>query len=85
MSRNTGNIALSGEFEEIQGFIFDAVDYDRKLTGHGASIQIYDPKAEDVKPIWEIDRTDEDETSTVPAGHVVSVIGATIKFEVLQV
>jgi hypothetical protein len=74
----TGAKALAGKSEFIKLKIFEAVDYDRKITGKGKSIMCYDPKAdEDSEPLWDEESvTDE----LVPIGHKVQVIGATVKF-----
>jgi hypothetical protein len=57
------------------------VDYDRKIAGRGKSIMVYDPKADmDTPPYWEHINTSEINSSPVPAGFKVRVIGATVKF-----
>jgi hypothetical protein len=43
----TGAKALAGISEYINDKLFDAVDYDRKITGSGKSIMCYDPDTED--------------------------------------
>jgi len=76
----TGAIALAGKSELINIKIFDAVDYDRKITGKGKLIRCYDPEAEATSaPLWEYENTSITDES-VPAGHEVEVIGATVKF-----
>jgi hypothetical protein len=58
------------------------VNYDRTVRGKGDSIMVYDPKKKmDTPPYWENgDDPSKEETGTVPAGHRVRVIGATVKF-----
>jgi len=81
MSLDTGAVALSGKEEAIKVCLFEAVNYDRQITGRGKSIMVYDPKAEEnTAPYWEHKNTSEDKTGKVPAGFKVRVIGATVKF-----
>jgi hypothetical protein len=40
----TGAQALAGKEEYINVYLFKAVDHDRKITGRGKSIMIYDGK-----------------------------------------
>jgi hypothetical protein len=57
------------------------VDRNRKITGRGKLIQVYDPKADmNSPPYWEYENLFKDDTSEVPAGYEVRVIGATVKF-----
>jgi hypothetical protein len=57
------------------------VDHDRKITGRGKSIMIYDPKKEmNTPPFWERENISEDDTGDVPAGFKVRVIGAFVTF-----
>ena len=76
----TGAKALSGKPEFIYGKIFEAKNYDRKITGKGKLIMCYDPEADETSaPLWEYENTsiiDE----PVPAGHKVEVLSATVKF-----
>lgn len=76
----TGAKALAGTPEYINVKIFDAVDYDRKVTGSGKSIMCYDPNIDDTSSsLWAYQNTSiTDETA--PAGSKVRVIGATVKF-----
>ena len=77
----TGAQALAGKEEYINVKLFEAVDHDRKITGRGMNIIIFDPKADmSTPPYWEHDNTSENATSLVPAGYEVRVIGATVKF-----
>ncbi len=76
----TGVKALAGKSEFINMKIFEAVDYDRKITGKGKSIMCYDPEADETsEPLWEYENTSITD-EPVPAGHKVRVIGATVKF-----
>jgi len=43
----TGAKALAGKSEFINAKIFEAVDYDRKITGKGKNIMCYDPEADE--------------------------------------
>lgn len=73
----TGALALSGEYEFIKVKLLE-VDHDRKSTGEGKSIMCYDPKVNmESPPFFDRKKT---EGRTVPAGHKVRVIGATVKF-----
>jgi len=81
MSGETGGQALKGEEEYISVKLFQAVDYDRKITGRGKQIMVYDPKAAmSTPPRWEHNNPSEDATGDVPAGCNVTVIDATVKF-----
>ena len=76
-----GTRALKGEEEYINVKLFEAVDHDRTITGRGKNIMIFDPKVDmSTPPYWEHDNPSENATSLVPIGHVVRVIGATVKF-----
>lgn len=71
-------MALSGENEYINVKLFEEVDHDRKITGEGKSIMCYDPKVNmKSPPLFDEEKV---EGRTVPAGHKVRVIGATVKF-----
>jgi hypothetical protein len=75
-----GAKALAGESEYININIFEAVDYDRKISGKGKSIMCYDPEADATSaPLWEYENTSITD-EPVPAGYEVRVIGATAKF-----
>ncbi|KAH8595130.1 hypothetical protein B0O99DRAFT_159658 [Bisporella sp. PMI_857] len=82
MSGETGTQALAGEEEHIKGVkLFPAVNNERKIEGRGKSIIVYDPNAPmDTSPYWEHHDSTTDGTGTVPAGYVVRVIGAFVKF-----
>jgi len=82
MSEETGAQALAGEEEYIKGVkLFPAVDEERKITGRGKSIIVYDPKLPmDTLPHWEHHSDTVYDTGTVPAGYKVAVIGAFVKF-----
>jgi len=81
MSNKTGAKALAGKSEPINFKIFEAVDYDRKITGKGKSIMCYDPEADETSdPLWEYENTSITD-EPVPAGHEVEVKGATVKFK----
>ena len=76
----TGAQTLAGNSEYINVKLFDAVDYDRNITGSGKSIMCYNPNTEDPSSsLWSyqiIYITDE----TVPAGYkVVRILGATVE------
>jgi hypothetical protein len=76
----TGAKALVGKSEFINAKIFEAVDYDRKITGKGKSIMCYDPEADETsEPLWEYENTSITD-EPVPAGHEVRVLSATVKF-----
>lgn len=77
----TGAQALAGKEEYINVKLFEAVDHDRKITGRGKSIMIYDPKKEmSTPPYWQHNNISKDGTSDVPAGFKVRVIGAFVTF-----
>jgi len=81
MSDETGAQALKGEAEYINIKLFEGVDYDRKITGHGKSIQVYDPKVDmNSPPYWHHQNSSEDATGNVPKGFKVHVMAATVKF-----
>jgi hypothetical protein len=76
----TGAKALSGKSEFINFNIFEAVEYDRKITGKGKSIMCYDPEVDETSdPLWEYENTSITD-KLVPAGYEVEVKGATVKF-----
>jgi len=80
MAEPTGAKALAGNSEYINVKLFDAVDYDRNITGSGKSIMCYDPNTEDPSSsLWSYQNTSITD-ETVPAGYKVRVIGATVKF-----
>jgi hypothetical protein len=61
--------------------LFKAVDHDRKITGRGKLIIIYDPKKEmSTPPYWQYNNIPKDGSSDVLAGFKVRVIGAFITF-----
>jgi len=76
MSKKVGDIALEGKRQEyMRGHIFDAVDYDRKVTCRGSLITIFDPKApKDSEPYWKYKNTATDVEHLVPAGLEVEVL-----------
>ena len=76
-----GDIALKGEEEEYLSIhIFDAVDYDRWITGRGTLITVYDPNAaKKTKPYWEYENTTENASSFVPRQFKVRVIEGWVK------
>jgi hypothetical protein len=75
-----GETALRGVDEYLSAHIFDAVDYDRKITGGGTLIMIFDPKrAKDTPPHRTFDNVTVD-GELVPAKFEVKVIDATVKF-----
>jgi len=77
----TGAKALKGDPEFIQGKIFNEAAHARTITGKGTLIQIYDPKADmSSPPYWEYEDESKDGSHNVPAGHVVRVVAATVKF-----
>jgi hypothetical protein len=77
----TGAQALAGEEEYIGVKLFPAVGDERKITGRGKSIIVYDPNAPmNTPPYWEHHSATMDATGTVPAGYKVRVIGAFVKF-----
>jgi hypothetical protein len=77
----TGAQALAGREEYIKVKLFEAVDHDRKITGKGMSIMIYDPQKDmSTPPYWEHNNTSQNATGNVPAGFKVRVIGATVRF-----
>jgi len=77
----TGAQALAGEEEYVGVKLFPSVSEERKVTGRGKSIIIYDPKAPmDTPPYWEHHSATQDGTGSVPAGYEVRVIGAYVKF-----
>lgn len=82
MSTETGTKALKGEPETISNtFIFQGVDYARKISGKGKLIQIYDPtKDMSTPPYWEYENEEKGDTKDVPAGYKVRVVKATIWF-----
>jgi len=71
-----------GEYIKVKGVkLFPAEDAERTITGRGKSIIVYDPNAAmDTAPYWEHHSDTEYGTGTVPAGYVVRVIGAYVKF-----
>jgi hypothetical protein len=76
----TGAKALAGILEYINVKIFDAVDYDRNVTGSGKSIMCYDPNTEDTSSsLWAYQNTSITDENA-PAGSKVRVIGTTVKF-----
>jgi hypothetical protein len=53
-----------------------------KITGRGKSIIFFDPNAPmDTPPYWEHHSSTQDGTGAVPAGYMVRVIGAYVKFK----
>lgn len=81
MSTEVGVKALKGETEYIKIKLFEAVDNDRKITGKGKLIQVYDPKADmDSPPYWEHEDQSAFGSHDVPAGYEVRVVAATVKF-----
>jgi hypothetical protein len=77
----TGSQALAGKEEYINVKLFEAVDHDRKITGKGMSIMVYDPKKDmSTPPYWQHNNTSQNATGNVPAGFKVRVIGATVRF-----
>jgi hypothetical protein len=89
MAEEVGIAAVEGHRYEIKGgALFREANYERKLTGKGESIIIFDPKADPRSPaVWENGPDPSvEETATVPAGCQVSVIaapviGATVTFK----
>jgi hypothetical protein len=75
----TGAKALAGKSEFINANIFEAVHYDRKITGNGKLIQCYDPEADETKNLWEYENTSITDES-VPTRYKVRVLGAKVKF-----
>jgi hypothetical protein len=75
----TGAKALAGKSEFININIFEAVHYDRKITGKGKLIQCYHPEADETENLWEYENTTITDES-VPAGYKVRVLGAKVKF-----
>jgi len=70
-----GDIALGGEeHEHLSYHEFEAVNYDRWLTGSGVLIQIYKPKAVE-EPV----REHKTGSSLVPKDFVVRVIDGSVK------
>lgn len=78
-----GTDAIEGEIYNIRGAIlFRPTPYDREITGKGDSIMVYDPNADmDSPPYWENDDPSKEETSPVPAGFEIRVIGAVVIFK----
>lgn len=75
-----GDKALSGTEEYLRVWLFDAVDYERRISGRGDSIVVWDPSKENETAHWVRDNITTDEETDVPAGFVVRVIKAWIKF-----
>jgi len=75
-----GDMALSGTEEYLNLWLFDGVDYDRQISGRGDSIIVWDPSQENVPAHWERENITSNEDTDVPAGFVVRVINAWIKF-----
>jgi len=74
MSDKTVVKALARKSEYIHAKIFEAVDYDRKITGKGKSIMCYDAEADETSALlWEYENTSITDES-VPAGHKVRVL-----------
>jgi hypothetical protein len=76
----TGAQALAGE-EECNGVkLFPAVGNERKITGRGNSIIIYDPNTPmNAPPYWEHYSTTVDATGTISARYRVRVIEAFVQ------
>lgn len=73
-------MALSGQKEYINVNLFKKVDHDQKITDEDKSIMCYDPKVkENFSPTWKFENTSFNSV-TVPAGHKIHVIGATVVF-----
>ncbi len=73
-----GDIALDEKEEYIPSHIFDAVDFERSITGRGTLIMVYNPSAP-TPSYWEHTSTAEDATGRVPAGYEVKVIDGWVK------
>jgi len=74
-----GEIALGGNDEYLSAHIFDAVDYDRKITGGGTLIMIFNPKRAKNTPPYRTFENITIEGELVPAEFEVKVIHATVK------
>ena len=78
--KQLGTSALEGKEEYLVAHIFGGVDHDRKITGRGTLIMIFDPKAEDnAPPYWEYTNTEIESTNLVPRGFKVKVVDARVK------
>lgn len=70
-----GEDALNGQEEYILGHIFDAEKDDRRISGRGTLIMVFDPSAAaNVEPYWTHRNIKEDGESLVPAGFEVKVM-----------
>lgn len=76
MSMKVGDIALERKQKEcIRGYIFDVVDYERKITCRGSLITVFDPKAlKDTEPYWKYKNIAKDAEYRVPPGFEVEVL-----------
>jgi len=75
-----GDKALSGTEEYLRLWLFDGVDNDRRISGRGDSIVVWDPSKENEPAYWVRENITTDEETDVPVGFVVRVIKAWIKF-----
>jgi len=85
MDDKRGESALAGKAEYISSHIFDAVDFERRIIGHGTLIQVYEPDAvKGTKPIWEHEDKVNDGQGHVPRGYEIRVLDATVRLEKLE-
>lgn len=75
-----GDKALSGTEEYFKIWLFEKVDYNRRISGRGHSIMVWDPSKDNAPPYWVRENTTVDEDTDVPAGFVVRVIEAWVRF-----
>ena len=75
-----GDKARSGTDEYFKIWIFGAEDHERTICGRGESIMVYDPSTENAEPYWVRENIEIEESTVVPAGYVVRVIKATVRF-----
>jgi len=75
-----GEVALRGEDEFLRIWLFREATVDRRIRARGESIMVYDPSKENEPAYWLRENISVDDECVVPAGYVVRVIKAWIKF-----
>lgn len=77
MSEEFGIVALEGvKYKTKSAIQFREADYERKITGNGDSILIYEQKGDYKSIVWENGSDpSKEETATVQAGCRIVVIG----------
>lgn len=66
--------------EYLPSHIFDAVNYERRISGKASLIVVFDPSAtKDTPPYWVDKNTTKVDGSRVPPGHEAKVIDSRVK------